>query len=359
MNQTHFSRIKKLLEASGLLSQAKQEPIVDFDFSNDTILITGAAGTIGSGIAKQLITCSFKQLVLLDNAETPFYFLQKELEPSQISNLHFVLSDIRDEDAMKELFETWKPSLVFHTAAYKHVPLMESNPYEAVRLNVFGTKILADLALQNGTKKFVFISTDKAANPISVMGMTKRIAENYLKGLDTLNKTGFLITRFGNVLGSNGSLIPVFKNQIQTQNTLSITHKDVTRYFIDKDRACHLVLTIGSKDQWTSTMFTFDMGEPIKIIDLAKVFIELQTISSGSAIQINYTGLRPGEKLHEDLISDSEELSPTEYDDIWYILPKQKTEPVICNLEPLQSIKAFQTPSDIKRMISKFCQENL
>ena len=359
MNQTNFSRIKKLLDDSGLLSQAKQEPIADFDFSNETILITGAAGTIGSGIAKQLITCTFKQLVLLDNAETPLYFLQKELEPLQIGKLHFVLSDIRDEDAMKELFENWKPSLVFHTAAYKHVPMMESNPYEAIKLNVFGTKILADLALQNGTKKVVFISTDKAANPISVMGMTKRIAESHLNGLNDLNKTRFLITRFGNVLGSNGSLIPVFKNQIETQNSLSITHKDVTRYFINKDRACHLVLKIGSLDLWTSNVFTFDMGEPIKIIDLAKVFIELQTINPNSNIKINFIGLRPGEKLHEDMISDCEKLSTTNYHDIWYILPKQKTKPTELNLEPLQNIKAFQTVSDIKHVISKFCQENL
>lgn len=359
MNQTNFSRIKKLLDDSGLLSEAKQEPTVDFDFSNETILITGAAGTIGSGIAKQLIKCTFKQLVLLDNAETPLYFLQKELEPLQLNNLHFILSDVRDEDAMKELFENWKPSLVFHTAAYKHVPMMESNPYEAVRLNVFGTKILADLALQNGTKKFVFISTDKAANPISVMGMTKRIAENHLNGLNTLNKTRFLITRFGNVLGSNGSLIPVFKNQIQTQNILSITHKDVTRYFINKDIACHLVLKIGSLEQWTSNVFTFDMGEPIKIIDLAKVFIELQTINPNSNIKINYIGLRPGEKLHEDMISITEKLSPTDYDDIWYILPKHKTKATELNLKKLQNIKAFQTASDIKNRISKFCQENL
>ena len=260
---------------------------------------------------------------------------------------------------MKALFKIWKPSLVFHTAAYKHVPLMESNPYEAVKVNIFGTKILADLALQYHTKKFVFISTDKAANPISVMGMTKRIAETHLNGLNALHKTRFLITRFGNVLGSNGSLIPVFKHQIETQNMLSVTHKEVTRYFINKERACNLILRIGNIDYWQYQMFTFDMGDPIKIIDLAKVFMELQGISPSSDIKINYTGLRPGEKLHEDMISNTEKLSPTKYDGIWYILPKQKTEPKVCNLESLQNIKVFQSPLDIKNMISKFCQENL
>lgn len=359
MNQTNFNRIKKLLDDSGLLSQAKQKAIADFDFSNETILITGAAGTIGSGIAKQLIKCSFKQLVLLDNAETPLYFLQKELELLQLNKLHFIVSDIRDEHAMKELFKIWKPSLVFHTAAYKHVPLMESNPYEAIKLNVLGTKILADLALKHHTKKFVFISTDKAANPISVMGMTKWIAENHLNGLNTLNKTTFLITRFGNVLGSNGSLIPLFKKQIQEQNAITITHKAVTRYVINKNRACHLILKIASLDHWKSHVFTFDMGKPIKIIDLANVFIQLQNRKPASDIKLNFIGLRPGEKLHEDMISDSEKLCPTEYSDIWYIIPKQKKEQPVFNLKPLQNIKAFQTVSDIKHIISKFCQENL
>ncbi len=354
MNQANFNRIKNLLDEAGLLSSIKTIPKFDFDFnfSNETILITGAAGTIGSGIAKQLLNCQFKHIILLDNAETPLYYLQKELEGFQNRDIHFVLSDIRDKEAMTELFQNFQPSIIFHTAAYKHVSLMEHNPYEAVKLNIFGTKRLADLAILHHTKKFVFISTDKAANPIGVMGMTKSIAERYLYGLNTLNKTTFLITRFGNILGSNGSLIPLLKNQLKNDSDITITSKEVTRYFINKDKACYLILKIVSVDNWDAHVFTFNMGEPIKIIDLANALITLQ--NKAKDVSINFIGLKPGEKMHEDMISNTEELKATNHQDILYVLPKLKLKPILLDLKALQNILPFQKAVEIKSILASY-----
>ena len=354
MDQTIFNRIKNVLDESGLLSNVKTIPQfdVDFNFSNETILITGAAGTIGSCITRQLLNYQFKQIILLDNAETPLYYLQKELEGPQNTNFHFILSDIRDDDAMTDLFQTFQPSIIFHTAAYKHVALMENNPYEAVRLNIFGTKRLADLALLHQTKKFVFISTDKAANPIGVMGMTKSIAERYLEGLNTMNETTFLITRFGNVLGSNGSLIPLFKKQLKDTHSITVTSNEVSRYFITEDKACYLILKIVSIDNWDAHVFTFNMGDPIKIIDLANTLITLY--HKKKDVSINFIGLRPGEKMHEDMISNTEELKSTTHQDIYCIVPKLKLKPTLINLKVIQDITPYQKAVEIKTILANF-----
>ena len=341
MDKDVSNQIRKLLEDGSLLAKDNDFlASVDFDFSEETILITGAAGTIGSGITKLLLNNPFKKLILLDNAESPLYYLQKELESYQKPNVHFVLTDIRDEASMQELFSTFKPSLIFHTAAYKHVPMMEAYPHEAVKLNILATKFLADLALLNNTKKFVFISTDKAVNPISIMGLTKRIGERYLMDLNSKNSTKFLITRFGNILGSNGSLIPLFKKQLESGRPLTVTSPEVTRYFINKLKACQHILEISNEAHWKHALFTFNMGEPIKIIDLATCFLEF----SGYDIQnnIEIIGLRPGEKLHEEMLSDSEELKPTTYEDILYIVQTKQIPQNSIDLEPIKSI----TPND-------------
>ncbi|MFH6769272.1 polysaccharide biosynthesis protein [Gaetbulibacter aquiaggeris] len=341
MDKDISNHIRKLLEDGSLVTKDNNDLLsVHFDFSEDTILITGAAGTIGSGLTKLILNCPFKSLILLDNAESPLYYLQKELEAHETPNVHFVLTDIRDEASMLELFSEFKPSLIFHTAAYKHVPMMEANPYEAVKLNILATKFLADLALINKTKKFVFISTDKAVNPISIMGLTKCICERYLMELNSKNSTKFLIARFGNIIGSNGSLIPLFKKQLELGRPLSVTSPEVTRYFINKLKACQHILQISNEAHWKHALFTFNMGKPIKIIDLATCYLEF----SGYDIQnnIEFIGLRPGEKLHEDMISESEALKSTPYKDILYVLQKTQNKQNSLDLEPIKSI----TPND-------------
>ncbi|MEP5341472.1 MAG: SDR family NAD(P)-dependent oxidoreductase [Algibacter sp.] len=234
MNKSTVNRIQNLLDESGLLNSnnKKSSSALSFNFKNDAILITGATGTIGSGLVKQLLNSDFKKLILIDNAESPLYFLQKEFEGSHDKNVHFVLADIRDTNVMESIFEIYKPSIVFHIAAYKHVSLMEKHPYEAIRLNVFGTKLLADLAVKHQTKKFVFISTDKTVNPKSIIGITKAIAQNYLQNLKGNSQIDFLIVRFGNIFGSNGSVMPLFLKQIKENNQITIRNKKVSRYFI-------------------------------------------------------------------------------------------------------------------------------
>ena len=341
MNKDVYKHIRQLLESCSLIKKDNEYlPSVKLDFSEETILITGAAGTIGSGITQLLLKTRFKKLILIDNAESPLYYLQKELEVYQNLNIYFILTDVRDETSMQELFSTFKPSMVFHTAAYKHVPMMEAHPYEAVKLNILATKFLADLALINNTQKFVFISTDKAVNPISIMGMTKRICERYLMDLNSKNSTKFLVTRFGNILGSNGSSMPLFEKQLALGRPLTVTSPEVTRYFITKLKACQHILEISNEAHWKHALFTFNMGKPIKIIDLATCFLEF----SGYDIQnnIEIIGLRPGEKLHEEMSSDTEELKPTIYKDILYILEKTDQKQNAIDLEPIKSI----TPND-------------
>ncbi len=272
------------------------------------VLITGAAGSIGSEIAKQCIEYEPKYLVLLDQAETPLYELEYRLNSK---NTEVVIGDVANEGRMEKVFKAFTPDVVFHAAAYKHVPLMEDNPYEALNTNVFGTRILANMAVKYHTDKFVFVSTDKAVNPTNIMGASKRMAEIYVQSFDNIleldseNHTKFITTRFGNVLGSNGSVIPRFKEQIEEGGPVTVTHPDITRYFMTIPEACQLVLEAGAMGNG-GEIYIFDMGESVKIIDLARKMIKLSGFQEGKDIEIVYTGLRPGEKLTEELLNTKE-----------------------------------------------------
>lgn len=280
------------------------------------ILITGAAGSIGSEILRQVTHYKPKKIVAVDQAESALHEISLELHP-YIQKLNvsveFIIADIRDEGRVKNIFEKYKPEIVFHAAAYKHVPLMESNPYEAVKINIFGTKLIADFSVQYGVEKFVMISTDKAVNPTNVMGATKRVAEMYVQSLHQQgSSTQFITTRFGNVLGSNGSVVPLFKKQIEAGGPITITHPEITRYFMTIPEACNLVLEAGAMGNG-GEIFVFDMGESVKIVDLAKKMIKLSGLTPGKDIEIVFTGLRPGEKLYEELLADKENNLPTHH----------------------------------------------
>lgn len=352
MNQYTSTQIDQLLNDSGLLSsKPKTQNFQNYDFSEDTILVTGAAGSIGSGISKQLTSCKYKKLILVDIAESPLYDLITDLEQKEANNIEFILLNISEKESIENLFETFKPTLVFHTAAYKHVPLMEDNPYEAVKLNFIATKLLADLSIKYKVKKFVFISTDKAVNPISVMGMTKRVAENYLNLLNTNDNTYFISTRFGNVFGSNGSVAPLFIKQIESGIPITITHKDITRYFICKHKACNLILKIATLNKLDSNLFTFNMGKPIKILDLAKKIIAHSRHNDES---IKITGLRPGEKFEEEIISKNETIINTDYEDILLIKSKHNSKFTKPDFEILFNITPYSSLSEIKQILKRF-----
>lgn len=277
-----------------------------------TIAITGAAGSIGSEIARQVMHYAPRTLLLVDQSESGLYDLEFELRNSypHLSagpEIISIVGSITDESRMERMFVQHSPQLVFHAAAYKHVPLMELYPYEAIKTNVLGTKIVASLSARFSVEKFVFVSTDKAVNPTNVMGATKRLAEMYIQSLDsqTLHETDFIITRFGNVLGSNGSVVPLFRKQIEAGGPITVTHPNVIRYFMTIPEACQLVLEAGAMGKG-GEVFVFDMGEPIRIEDLARRMIQLSGLVVGRDIAITYSGLRPGEKLYEELLSTSE-----------------------------------------------------
>lgn len=290
-------------------------PAVNEEYDNKVIMITGAAGSIGSEISRKVAALNYKKLILIDNAESALYEIQQELKHTE-SNITCVIADVRGKlNRLDNIFSKHKPDIVFHAAAYKHVPLMESYPNEAVSVNIIGTKNIADLAIKYGVQKFVFISTDKAVNPTNVMGATKRIAELYINCQKGQGKTKFITTRFGNVLGSNGSVIPLFKKQIADGGPLTVTHKDITRYFMTIPEACQLVLeaaTMGNGGE----IFVFDMGESIKIFDLAKNMIVLSGLRFPEDIDIKISGLRPGEKIYEELLANDENTKPTYHEKI-------------------------------------------
>ena len=290
--------------------------------SGKVVMITGAAGSIGGEIVRQLSIFKPKKLILLDNAETPLHNIKLELtEKFHDIEYAFVIADVRMRDRIESVFSDMRPNVVFHAAAYKHVPLMEDNPSECVMANVKGTCNVADMAVKYGTESFVMVSTDKAVNPTNVMGCSKRIAEIYVQSLSKKlalrggKTTRFITTRFGNVLGSNGSVIPLFRQQIEKGGPVTVTHPDIIRYFMTIPEACQLVLeagTIGNGGE----IFIFDMGMPVKIADLAKKMIRLSGLEPGIDIQIEYTGLRPGEKLYEELLNNEELVKPTSHDKI-------------------------------------------
>jgi len=301
------------------------------------ILITGAAGSIGSEIVRQLIKFDTGLIILCDQSETALHHIYLELDETyKNTNFHAFVGDVKDVKRMEYLFSTFKPHYVYHAAAYKHVPLMEDNPSEAIKTNVFGTKTIADLAVKYGVQKFVMISTDKAVNPTNIMGASKRIAEIYVQslnaslnaknfiysnGLSFINEldvkpiTKFITTRFGNVLGSNGSVIPRFRKQIEKGGPVTVTHPEITRYFMTIPEACRLVLEAGCMGKG-GEIFIFDMGKSVKIVELAKKMIRLAGLVPNEDIKIQFSGLRPGEKLFEELLNDHENTIPTHHEKI-------------------------------------------
>ncbi len=282
------------------------------------VLVTGAAGSIGSEIVRQLVSFNVEQVIMIDKAESDLFHIINEIK-STYRNARFkaIVGDVTNREKMERIFSDYRPSVVFNAAAYKHVPLMEEYPCEAIRVNVGGTRLLADLAVEFGVEKFVFISTDKAVNPTNVMGASKRISEIYIQSLAQSGKfsTRFITTRFGNVLGSNGSVVPLFKKQIESGGPVTVTHKDITRYFMTIPEACQLVLEAGFLGQG-GEIFVFDMGEPVRIYDLAEKMISLSGFVPHKDIKIEVSGLRPGEKLFEELLDNREELLPTHNDKI-------------------------------------------
>lgn len=292
-----------------------ENPILEKEFKGKTILVTGAAGSIGSEIVKQVARFDYKQLILLDMAESAIFRLQQYLLSRQYDGVECIVCDVRNKDRMNLIFEEFNPDIVFHASAYKHVPFMEENPYEAVYVNVLGTKVLADLSIKMGVEKFVMISTDKAVNPTNVMGASKRLAELYVSSLKDKSNTKFITTRFGNVLGSNGSVIPTFKAQIKEGGPLTVTHKDITRFFMTIPEACRLVLEAGAMGQG-GEIFVFDMGTSVKIFDLAVKMIKLSGLRYPEDIDIKIIGLRPGEKIYEEVLSNEENTMPTYHDRI-------------------------------------------
>lgn len=311
-------QIEDLLERKPIVLDNK---LISNQITGKTILISGAAGSIGSEIARQVINFNPRKVIILDQAETPLHHLN--LEMGQLitkTKIRTVISDIRNKSSLKDVFEKYKPNVVYHAAAYKHVPLMEENPSQAVFVNIEGTKNLADLSCEYGTESFVMVSTDKAVNPSNVMGASKRIAEKYVQSLQLKSKsqnynTKFITTRFGNVLGSNGSVVPLFTQQIANGGPITITHPEIIRYFMTIPEACQLVLEAGAMGKG-GEIFIFDMGKPVKIIDLAKKMIRLAGFIPDKDIKIEIVGLRPGEKLFEELLNDNSKTLPTYHEKI-------------------------------------------
>ena len=347
-NQIEDIKIEDLLEREPI----KMDNVnIVREVVDKVVLVTGAAGSIGSEICRQLMRYHPTKVVMLDQAESPMYDLQFELKNTykdHLDKMEFVIANVKDRARMEEVFQLYHPQLVYHAAAYKHVPFMEENPYEAVYINVFGTRNLADLSVQYGVQKFVMISTDKAVNPTNVMGATKRMAEIYIQSRSS-DKTHFVTTRFGNVLGSNGSVIPLFKKQLAAGGPLTVTHKDIIRYFMTIPEACNLVLEAGAMGEG-GDIFVFDMGKPVKIYDLARKMIQL---SGRSGIEIKEIGLRPGEKLYEELLATKENTIPTyhpkimhaqvrrydinevdrEYNDLWHVLETMDDMKIVAKMK--------------------------
>lgn len=312
-NQIKSIRIEDLLERDPIKLDTA---MISDELKNKVILITGAAGSIGSELARQCAKFSPKKIYLLDQAESPLHELELEFLDRLVKPPYeVIMADVRNYDRMKNVFNTFQPQIVFHAAAYKHVPMMENNPSESILTNVLGTKTLADLSHAYHVERFVFVSTDKAVNPTNVMGASKRIAEIYIQSLGKNSETKFITTRFGNVLGSNGSVIPRFKKQIEQGGPITITHPDITRYFMTIPEASQLVLEAATMGRG-GEIFVFDMGESIKIVDLARKMILLLGMKEGKDISIVYTGLRPGEKLFEELLANNENTLPTHHSQI-------------------------------------------
>ncbi len=312
-NQLRKIRIEELLERDPIHLDKEK---IKHELKGKIILITGGAGSIGSEIVRQIIPFNPEKIIVVDQAESPIYELELEInERYGFKNLETVIGDVTKQDRMRRVFDAFHPQIVFHSAAYKHVPLMENNPSESIMNNVYGTKVLADLANQFNVEKFVMISTDKAVNPTNIMGATKRIAEIYCQSFNRASSTKFITTRFGNVLDSNGSVIPRFKKQIEEGGPVTVTHPDITRFFMTIPEACQLVLEAGAMGNG-GEIFIFDMGKSVKILELARKMIQLSGLVPEKDIQITFSGLRPGEKIHEELLNDKEKTLPTHHSKI-------------------------------------------
>ncbi|MEJ5316563.1 MAG: nucleoside-diphosphate sugar epimerase/dehydratase [Tenuifilum sp.] len=353
-------KIEDLLERPPIVLDKKR--IQDY-IKGKVVLVTGAAGSIGSEMVRQITKFRPNKIILFDVAETPLYELELELkETFQFFDFETVIGSVTNEYRVNRLFEAFKPQVVFHAAAYKHVPMMENNPTEAVFNNVLGTKLVADIAVKFHVEKFVMISTDKAVNPTNVMGASKRIAEIYTQTLNYTSQTKFITTRFGNVLGSNGSVIPRFKKQIENGGPITITHPDIIRYFMTIPEACQLVLEAGAMGQG-GEIFIFDMGKPVKILDLAKKMIKLSGLTYGKDIQISFTGLRPGEKLYEELLNNKENTIPTYHPKIMIAkvneYKQEEVMPKIMELvNTLPSHNNFRIVSIMKDIVPEFISRN-
>ncbi len=333
-----------------------EKEIVRQDVKDKTILVTGAAGSIGSGIVKQLSNFQPKKVILLDQAESNLYELEQELKYNHPEfNFSIVVGDICNEKRMTRLFDFFKPDYVFHAAAYKHVPLMEDNPSEAIYTNVYGTKNIVDLSVKYNVKKFVFVSTDKAVNPTNVMGASKRIAEILIQ-TQINSTTRFITTRFGNVLGSNGSVIPLFKKQIEQGGPITITDERITRYFMTIPEACQLVLEACSMGNG-SEIYVFDMGESVKILDLAKKMIKLSGLEINKDIEIKVTGLRPGEKLYEELLASDENTKPTHHPKILIAEVRKNDKNITNKINQLIQLYFDQNNIEIVKLMKEIVPE--
>lgn len=360
----------KEIQLEDLLGRAEimiNRDLIEQQISGKTILISGAAGSIGSEIVRQLARFSVR-LVLLDQAETPMYHIENELNDKfPTVEKDIVIASVTDQNRIREIFNKYKPQVVFHAAAYKHVPMMEREPYQAANNNIIGTKYIADISMENKVEKFIMISTDKAVNPTNVMGASKRYAEIYIQHLNLLsgNKTKFITTRFGNVLGSNGSVIPRFKEQIRLGGPVTVTHPDITRYFMTIPEASRLVLEAGTMGNG-GEIFLFDMGEPVKILSLAERMIKLSGLKPEEQIKITFSGLRPGEKLYEELLTKKEDILPTYHKKIYIAKTEVVNSEEIDNcMEELQAILSENKENqdinivrNIKRLVKTFKSNN-
>ena len=355
-------QIEDLLERSQI---AMDVELIKNDLRGKTILVTGGAGSIGSEIVKQLAAFKPMKIVILDNAESALHDMELYMNQHHEGlSFSILLADIRNRERMEILFAKYKFDLVYHAAAYKHVPLIEKNPHEAIYVNIGGTINLANLSVKHNVDKFVMISTDKAVNPTNVMGASKRAAEMYVQSLQNHvnNNTRFITTRFGNVLGSNGSVIPYFRKQIAAGGPLTVTHKDIIRYFMTISEACQLVLQAGTMGNG-GEIYVFDMGKPIKILDMAKRMIRLSGLKPYEDIDIEITGLRPGEKLYEELLNDSSTSLPTYHPKIMVSkVPVVEYELIAAKMQEIISIsengKSKEIVKKLKELIPEFLSKN-
>lgn len=354
-NQLQNVKIEDLLDRDPIVLN---DGNVEKEIENRVVLVTGAAGSIGSEIVRQIMKHNPKKIIALDQAETSLFDLRFEIENSDVykkylTKLEIVIADVKDAVFIDSIFAKYHPDLIYHAAAYKHVPLMEGNPYEATLINVFGTKVVAEAAIKYRVNKFVMISTDKAVNPTNVMGATKRLAEIFVQSRSS-QTTSFVTTRFGNVLGSSGSVIPLFHKQLEHGGPITVTHKDIIRYFMTIPEATSLVLEAGAIGH-DGDIFVFDMGQPVKIYDMARNMIRL---SKATGVEIKEIGLRPGEKLYEELLSDKENVIPTEHPKIMHAkVSRYEKEVVDKYMDELYIVLNGCNPMNIVAKIKEFLPE--